>query len=55
MSSVADLLIFLRGLHTPIALHFSTHIATLNRLRDLGHGEKGTLKVSLVMPCRHQR
>ncbi|KAG6879986.1 hypothetical protein C0992_008579 [Termitomyces sp. T32_za158] len=39
ISSVAELFIFLRTLHTPIALDVSVHITTLNRLRQLGPGD----------------
>ncbi|KAF9464728.1 hypothetical protein BDZ94DRAFT_1255766 [Collybia nuda] len=46
ISSIADLFIFIRTLHTPIALHISNHISALNRLRSLGHGETTMLKVT---------
>ncbi|KAF8077923.1 hypothetical protein FPV67DRAFT_1403007 [Lyophyllum atratum] len=39
LSSVPDLFVFMRTLHTPTALHTSTHITMLNRLKNLGPGE----------------
>lgn len=50
-SSVADLLVFLHALHTPIALHTSTHLATLNRLQRLALGETSAIKVARALRC----
>jgi hypothetical protein len=47
-SSVADILVFLHALHTPIALHTSTHTAILNRLRHLALGETSEIKASCI-------
>ncbi|RDB21389.1 hypothetical protein Hypma_011626 [Hypsizygus marmoreus] len=49
ISSIADLLIFLRTAHTPVALHTSMHIATLNRLRNLAPGETITAKLTRAL------
>ncbi|KIY43409.1 hypothetical protein FISHEDRAFT_10379, partial [Fistulina hepatica ATCC 64428] len=35
-STIADLFIFLRSVRSPVAMQMSSHIATLNRLRNLG-------------------
>ncbi|KAG6850997.1 hypothetical protein H0H93_004484 [Arthromyces matolae] len=49
LSSVAELFIFLRSLHTPIALELSTLLTTLNRLRQLGPGDTVNQKLSRAM------
>ncbi|KAG6814363.1 hypothetical protein H0H92_010949 [Tricholoma furcatifolium] len=49
LSSVADLLVFMRTLHTPIALQASSHITTLNRLRQLTPGAIGNQKVNRAL------
>ncbi|KAH0583846.1 hypothetical protein H2248_009444 [Termitomyces sp. 'cryptogamus'] len=49
MSSVAELLIFMRTLHTPIVLDVSAHITTLNRLRQLGPGDTLNQKLTRAL------
>ncbi|THU91128.1 hypothetical protein K435DRAFT_727522 [Dendrothele bispora CBS 962.96] len=45
-STLADLFIFLRQSRSPITLHLSSQIATLNHLRTLGKGEAHTGKLA---------
>ena len=47
-STVADLFIFIRSLHSPIAMQSMSHIAILNRLIALGRGESHTAKVRVL-------
>ncbi|KAG6900874.1 hypothetical protein C0993_009992 [Termitomyces sp. T159_Od127] len=49
LSSVAELFIFLRTLHTQIALDVSVHITTLNRLRQLGPGDTLNQKLTRAL------
>lgn len=51
---MAELFIFLRTLHTPIALDISVHITTLNRLRQLHPGDTLNQKVcdSVIEDCQ---
>ncbi|KAL0581716.1 hypothetical protein V5O48_000298 [Marasmius crinis-equi] len=45
-STVADLFVFLRNLRSPVALHTSSQIATLERLKSLGRGDTHIGKLS---------
>ncbi|KAK1236541.1 hypothetical protein PQX77_000234 [Marasmius sp. AFHP31] len=45
-STVADLFVFLRNLKSPVALHTSSQIAMLERLRSLGRGDTQIGKLS---------
>ncbi|KAG6890677.1 hypothetical protein C0995_005049 [Termitomyces sp. Mi166 len=49
LSSVAELFTFMRTLHTPIVLDVSTHITTLNRLRQLGPGDTLNQKLTRAL------
>ncbi|KAG6832128.1 hypothetical protein H0H87_002440 [Tephrocybe sp. NHM501043] len=49
LSSVAELFIFMRTLHAPIALHIAAHITTLNRLRQLNPGETVNQKLARAL------
>ncbi|GLB34930.1 putative response to drug [Lyophyllum shimeji] len=49
LSSVSDLFIFMRTLHIPTALHTSTHITTLDRLRNLAPGETVNQKITRAL------
>ncbi|KAK0483676.1 hypothetical protein IW261DRAFT_1464504 [Armillaria novae-zelandiae] len=48
-STVAELLLFIRALHSPVALESASHIGLLKRLKNLGGGEAHTSKLSRAL------
>jgi len=51
-TSLADLLVYLRNLKTPLALDSVIHINILNRLKALSQGDSSMSKVSCVRAHR---
>ncbi|KAK0197058.1 hypothetical protein F5146DRAFT_1099379 [Armillaria mellea] len=48
-STVAELFVFIRALHSPVASESTSHIGLLKRLKNLGRGEAHTSKLSRAL------
>ncbi len=53
-STVAELFLFIRTLHSPVASESASHIGLLKRLKSLGRGEAHTSKVNIYFMLLNQ-